>query len=690
MKTKILCILDGFGLGADSANNAITRAKMPNLRRVMSQYFWTTLGADGEDVGQEAGLVGNSEVGHMNIGGLQLVPQLSYQITNSAESNFEQQQMDQIINPNQFLTTKFETSSKTVHLIGLFSTGTIHSDLRHWAGAVESAGKAGAAKIVLHLMSDGRDSDKKSLVATWQYFITEFKDRLMPFEDKIFLGSLGGRFYGMDRDSNMDRTIQHLEMIFSPVDNYPDGTYDMYQEPICNYFNNQYVKFNGGEENKKNWFSPWLKDFYTDPQKDPSKNYWNETYQTLMNGETYYEFEDKTYFTYRESADFIHTSDFNLASEKQRIQYLFPTKTVTSSPYIFQGNLDQITNILKAVTDYNYKKRAYDENICPITSKFFKDDEANINPKDTLWLINFRSDRMKQTTKVLCEINQQFELNLDILAMNDFGIDEQFKYLPVFKTQKVQNTLAQTIAKQGKSQLHIAETEKYAHVTYFLNGGSQDKNASEDWELIPSNKVNSHAELPDMKAKEITDYILEQGLGKYDYIMVNYANPDMVAHTGLIPESIASVEFLDQQLGRLIEQVEANGHSLIITADHGNCEFVGEFTKKSFSFSQELNKQIENIQNLTDTEHNPNPLPCIVVDQRFGKDNLNMPSFLDSLQHLDQSYRLNLNLPELSKVLEQQNYTLVDVQKWLDQSQLNQLKKDQLPLWYVGALLLAM
>jgi bisphosphoglycerate-independent phosphoglycerate mutase (AlkP superfamily) len=191
-----------------------------------------------------------------------------------------------------------------------------------------------------------------------------------------------------------------------------------------------------------------------------------------------------------------------------------------------------------------------------------------------------------------------------------------------------------------------------------------------------------------MKAKEITDYILEQGLGKYDYIMVNYANPDMVAHTGLIPESIASVEFLDQQLGRLIEQVEAEGHSMIITADHGNCEFVGEFTKKSFSFSQQLNKQIEVDQNLTDTEHNPNPVPCIIVDQRFGKNNLNMPSFLDSLQGLDQSYRLNLNLPELSKVLEQQNCQLLDNQNWLNQSQINQLKKDQLPLWYVGALLL--
>ena len=149
MKTKILCILDGFGLGADSVNNAITRAKMPNLRRVMSQYFWTTLGADGEDVGQEAGLVGNSEVGHMNIGGLQLVPQLSYQITNSAEKGFELETKDRLFDPYKYLTTKFENNlNKTIHLVGLFSTGTIHSDMRHWVGAIECAGKTGASKIV--------------------------------------------------------------------------------------------------------------------------------------------------------------------------------------------------------------------------------------------------------------------------------------------------------------------------------------------------------------------------------------------------------------------------------------------------------------------------------------------------------------------------------------------------------------
>jgi bisphosphoglycerate-independent phosphoglycerate mutase (AlkP superfamily)/very-short-patch-repair endonuclease len=567
MKTKILCILDGFGIGPDSTNNAITRAKMPNLRRVLSEYFWTTLDADGEAVGQEAGLVGNSEVGHMNLGGLQLVPQLSYQITKSAENGFTGMQKDQLIDPNEFL--KSSSKNRTVHLIGLFSTGTIHSDLRHWAGAIQTAGNSGMERIVLHLFSDGRDSDKKSLVATWQYFITEFKDRLKPFEDRIFLGSLGGRFYAMDRDQNMDRTISHIAPWFG-VNFLKTQNHNLVENsklsPLQHFINNNY-----GQEalDKTNRLFQDLSD-----QTKQNLNYSGN------------ELQDKN------------------------IQEL--VNSLQNSAGI-QG-LGNIKNLLASYSKILYATEVFDENMIPITTNF-------INPNETLWLINFRSDRMKQLAKLLCEVNQEFDLNIDILAMNDYGIDEKFQYIPIFKTQKVQNTLAQTITRRGQTQLHIAETEKYAHVTYFLNGGSQEKNQGEHWELIPSNKVDSHAEKPEMKAKEITDYILDQGLGKYNYIIANYANPDMVAHTGLIPESVQSIEFLDHQLGRLIDEVKLNGHSLIITADHGNCEFVGEFARKSFSFDTEANKQIELVQNLTDTEHNPNPVPCIVVDERFRVEN---------------------------------------------------------------------
>jgi hypothetical protein len=342
---------------------------------------------------------------------------------------------------------------------------------------------------------------------------------------------------------------------------------------------------------------------------------------------------------------------------------------------------------------------------------------------------------MKQLARVICELNQEFELGLNILGMNDYGIgytpvtygatpssgglqtlvtnapiergqnhdDFGGIYNPIFRTQKVQNTLAETISKQGQTQLHTAETEKYAHVTYFLNGGSQEKHQGEEWELIPSNKVNAHSEKPEMKAKEITDFILEKGIGQYNYIIVNYANPDMVAHTGLVPESIASMEFLDEQLGRLITEVEANGHSLVIIADHGNCEFVGEYTRKAFSFSKESNKEVESIQNLTDTEHNPNPVPCIIVNERFRNRNPplegwqsqtdgvdNRVTFINKFLKTSKNQNITINESQLTQILGQKNYGLVNSQTWLTQEQINKLKENQLPLWYAGILLLSL
>ena len=217
--TKILAILDGFGLKPIDINNCNGRASMPNLRSLLARYPWITLETGGESVGQEAGLVGNSEVGHLNIGGLKCVPQISYQITQSSLKSFVlgglDNQPDQVIDPSQFLTTSFQKKSeqesdKTVHFIGLFSTGTIHSDLRHWIGAIEAAGMSGASRIILHIISDGRDSDRGSLVKTWDDFVITYKERLAPYQHLIFLGWLGGRFWAMDRDNNWDRTALGL------------------------------------------------------------------------------------------------------------------------------------------------------------------------------------------------------------------------------------------------------------------------------------------------------------------------------------------------------------------------------------------------------------------------------------------------------------------------------------------------
>jgi 2,3-bisphosphoglycerate-independent phosphoglycerate mutase len=453
-KTKILCILDGFGLNVDSDNNCISRAQMPVFRSLLRNYYWTTLSADGGSVGQEHGLVGNSEVGHMNIGGIKLVPQLSYQITKSSISSFDMNSdmfPDQVFDPKEFLAEKIlHNNNPVVHLVGLFSAGAIHSDLRHLAGAIKACGHSNIQKIVLHLFSDGRDSDKKSLLQTWIDFTNKYSDILEPLNSKIFLGSIGGRFFGMDRDSNLDRVYSSTNRLF-------------------------------GKENH-NKLRSYLEQKYSEA-----------TYQK--------------YLDHLEGSQYIDLDDNN--------------------------SFVNIEMILEKITSDNYANNIFDEMIFPVVFE-------GMVKGDIVWLFNFRSDRMKEYTKLICESSEYLGLGLSIIACNSYDIgleiseesESKAGYYPMFRTQIVKDTLAQIISQNHQTQLHIAETEKYAHVTYFLNGGNSKVHQGEDWVIIPSNKVDSHAELPQMKAKEITDYIIDKGIGKYDYIIVNYANPDMVGHTG--------------------------------------------------------------------------------------------------------------------------------------------------------------
>lgn len=523
--SHILCILDGFGIAPKSFSNAVSLAKTNTLRYLLKTYPWITLNADGDFVGQEEGLVGNSEVGHMNLGGLKLVPQLSYQITKSSQFSFDlnkDSSPDQNFDPKKFLKKNFDTNpSKNIHLIGLFSTGTIHSDMRHWIGAIETADKAGARNIVLHLISDGRDSSRESLVSTFVEFTQKFSVRLESVKNKLVLGSLGGRFWAMDRDNNWERVVTGFSsMLHSSILNNPN----------------------------------------------------------LLKISSEYKIGEKFWTCNK-----------------------FDTKA---------GGLNQFVSILENSTKKNYSQGVFDETILP--EKFLADSTDNgINTEDTVWLINFRTDRFKQLTKILTDLNQKLNLKLTILGMNDYGVTdfesklwdskETIKtdgYYSVFKSKPVRGTLAEKISEMGMSQLHLAETEKYNHVTFFFNGGQNKKSKNEDWVVIPSDKVTSYAEKPEMKAVEITDYLL-QNVNKYDYIVVNYANPDMVGHTGDLQASIQAVEVLDTQLKRLVEIVEKEGHTLIITADHGNIEMVGP-------------TDLNNPKNI-DTEHNNNPVPLIWV-----------------------------------------------------------------------------
>ena len=603
--SKILCVLDGFGLAPKTPNNAAALAKMPNFKYLLKNYFWTTLNADGENVGQEAGLVGNSEVGHMNIGGLKLVPQLSYQITKSAQKAFDLNKEiapDQFFDPKKFLEKKFaQNDSKTIHLSGLFSTGQIHSDLRHWAGAIEAAGKAGAEKIVLHLISDGRDSDRQSLVATWDYFVKEFEAKIKPFEDKIFLGSLGGRFYALDRDNNWERVIEGVLAIC-------DASLLV-----------------------------------------SSQKYFNDIYKVNTQ-------------LLRRSVD---------------------------TPEVINIKFKDISYEIETLVKESYDLGKFDEVLTPLGFNYVKRN-------DTVWLINFRTDRMKEFAQVLTDINEEFELNLTILANNSYGIKkEQFLdesleiskehfgeetyqkgcYYPIFKNQPVSDTLAEYISKNGKTQLHIAETEKYNHVTYFMNGGQNKKWDGEDWQVIDSNKVASHAEKPEMKAKEVTDYILESGLGKYDFIIVNYANPDMVGHTGDINAATRTMEFLDEQLGRLIQACEAGGHEMVITADHGNIEKVGSFDLDG--------------KTLIDTEHNANFVPLIILSAKFKvqSSKIDENNLFENVEKLVENKTVNIDLNQFKEVLSQSNQIDLEADSWLENEQ---IPEPVLPLWYVGLILIGL
>jgi 2,3-bisphosphoglycerate-independent phosphoglycerate mutase len=558
--TTIFCIFDGFGLLPKSENNCIALANMPHFRSLLKDNFWTTLNADGVSVGQEAGLVGNSEVGHMNLGGLQQVSQLSYQITKSSEKNFK---LDKAIAKDQeFDPVTRLIGSKKVHLIGLFSTGTIHSDLRHWSGAIHAANNANIEKIVLHLITDGRDSDRASFIETLEGFVAGLTSEI---KSKLFIGSYGGRAYAMDRDNNFEKVYYGLQAMFGVE--LIEKTIDLRD------------KFN-------------IKSF--------------------------------------ETANFINK----------------------------ELNINQAPESIKKLVDTEYQNSVFDEFLKPTCFEQIQDGEL-------IWLINFRSDRMRQIVKMLCKYVSQDKGHLKhkILAMNDYGIEGD-GYEFIFHSKPIDNNFSYFAQKLGKTQLHTAETEKYNHVTYFFNGGQDKKQKNEDWVLIPSNKLQNHSEKPEMKAKEVTDTILES-IGKYDYIIVNYANPDMVGHCGDVQAGIESMEFLDLQLGRLLFAVEQGGHKMVLTADHGNMEFVGPYSR--------------NGKSLTDTEHNPSPVPLIIIDKNFDKSILEKK--INDFCSLN-SIKFDREL--LQAVLSENNQTEGN---WLEAGQ---IPSPQLQLWYAGLIAFCM
>ena len=446
-KPLALIIMDGFGI-APEAGNAICSASTPRLSEIFENNPYTTIGASGMDVGLPDGQMGNSEVGHTNIGAGRVVYQELTRITKSIK--------DGDFFNNEALCGAIENckaNDSALHLIGLLSDGGVHSHNTHLYALVELAKRAGLSKVYVHCLLDGRDVPP----ASGADFVQQLKDEL----EKIGCGKIAtvmGRFYAMDRDNRWERV--------------------------------------------------------------------EKAYSAMVYGKGI------------ENAD--------------------PVAAVKAS-------YEEIDADGKNITD---------EFVIPVVC----DNEATIKANDSVIFFNFRPDRAREITRTFVDPDfAGFERKNGFFPLYYVCMTQYDATMPnvnvAFKPQSLKNTFGEYIADKGLAQLRIAETEKYAHVTFFFNGGVEKQYEGEDRALIPSPKVTTYDLQPEMSANEVCDKVVELiGEDKYDVIILNYANCDMVGHTGIFDAAKAAVQAVDACVGRTVKATLAMGGTAIITADHGNAD----------------------------------------------------------------------------------------------------------------------
>lgn len=467
----VLIIMDGFGLSDQKEGNAVYQAKTPNLDRYWNEYPHVAIQASGLDVGLPAGQMGNSEVGHLNIGAGRIVYQEFTRISKAIE--------DGSFFTNKALLAAIENVKKhgtKLHLMGLVSDGGVHSHIEHLYALVELAKRNGLEQVYIHCFTDGRDvppTSGKSYIETLEQKLEEYKF------GKI--ATVMGRYYAMDRDKRWDRT--------------------------------------------------------------------QKAYDALVLG----------------------TGEFASSAVEAMEQ--------------------------------SYKADVTDEFVRPTVVLENGKPVATIKPNDSIIFFNFRPDRARQLTRAFIqpEFNEfprgKGYFPVCFVSMTQY--DETFTNIHVaYEPQVLTNTFGEYISKLGKKQLRIAETEKYAHVTFFFNGGVEYPNENEDRVLIPSPKVATYDMKPSMSAFEVTDEVERRiASGEYDVIILNYANCDMVGHTGVMEAAIEAVETVDKCVGRVVEAVRARGGKVIVTADHGNAE-----------------QMIDYETGEPHTAHTSNPVPFILID----------------------------------------------------------------------------
>ena len=473
-KPIVLIILDGWGIAPASEGNGVTLAKTPNFDKLVANYPAMTLLASGEAVGLSWGEMGNSEVGHLNLG----VGKIFYQNLPRISKAIE----DETIFENETLKKAVEHVQKhnsKLHLVGLMSEGKVHGMNSHCYGLLELAKRNKIKEVYVHAFLDGRDSPYNS----GEGFIQELEEKLKEIGVGV-VASLHGRMFAMDRDNRWERV--------------------------------------------------------------------EKTYRVMVEG-------------------------------KSEEYYKDPVKAVQSS----------------------YKHKVYDEELEPVVIGKDGKPTSVVEENDAVIFFNYRADRARQLTKAfVMDDFDKFQRSEKIGNLFFATMTEYEEGLPVeviFPKEEIKMSLPKILSQKGYKQLHIAETEKYAHVTFFFSGGTEDPFDGEDRIVIPSPKVAAYSEKPEMSAKKVTEDLMKEIMSeKHDFIVVNYANPDMVSHTGEIKETVQSIEYTDKMLGDVVNLILSKGGQAMIVADHGNAE------------------ELVNLQTgERDKEHSTNPVPCLVVGKQF-------------------------------------------------------------------------
>ena len=469
----VLAVLDGWGLRDSKEGNAIAQASLPTFEKLYSRYPWASLTASGSRVGLPEGQMGNSEVGHLNIGAGRVVYQDLTRIDHAIETGD--------LFRNKPILSAFEAArERALHLIGLVSDGGVHSHIRHLSALLRLAQERGVREVYIHAITDGRDTAPRGALG--------FLEQLQAEVQKIGVGqiaSVGGRYYAMDRDNRWDR----IEMAYRAI---VEGRSDrLYRNPLEGI---------------------------------------TESYENGVSDE-----------------------------------FLIPFTVVDGG-----GN--------------------------PIGK--LEEDHAVV-------FFNFRSDRARQLTRALTQVDfPHFGLKQGpvkcFLTMTEY--DSTFVTPIAFPPIRLEHTLVKVFSQREIPNLRLAETEKYAHVTYFFNGGEEQIFPGEERVLIPSPKVATYDLKPDMSALQITDRLLaELDRGFFEAIVVNFANADMVGHTGNLSATIKAVEVVDACVARIHQRLKKIGGVMMVTADHGNAELM-----------------INPLTEQPHTAHTSQPVPFILVDDHYS------------------------------------------------------------------------